>query len=116
MLRHGRLEGPVEPPCTVHHVIEAVSHPLRIEILDVLFQNPTSVSQIAQSLEQSMTLTSQHLGRLQEAGMLAMARRKTQHIYRLSRHLRMERNERRIEIAINSTDGGSCHLIIPKPR
>jgi rhodanese-related sulfurtransferase/DNA-binding transcriptional regulator YhcF (GntR family) len=67
----------------IARVGRAVSHPRRLELLDLLCQGPASVEQLAQKAGLSMGSTSQHLQLLKEARLVRSERRGTFVIYQL---------------------------------
>jgi rhodanese-related sulfurtransferase len=67
----------------ISRVGRAVSHPRRLELLDLLCQGPATVEQLAQKSALSVGSTSQHLQHLKEARLVRGERRGTFVVYRL---------------------------------
>ena len=67
----------------VARVGRAVSHPRRLELLDLLCQGPATVEQLARKSSLSVGSTSQHLQALKEARLVRGERRGTFVVYRL---------------------------------
>lgn len=61
----------------------ALGHPARLRIVELLFDGPMTVNQIADSLASSQSTTSQNLAILTRAGALAVEPRGTARYYRL---------------------------------
>lgn len=62
-------------------ILRAVAHPIRMDILEVINQNPSiNVNKIYSSLQLEQSITSQHLRTLRDAG-LVNAHRKGKYIH-----------------------------------
>lgn len=60
----------------------AMSHPARVQMVELVKENPLSVGQIASQLGLSQSGVSQHLAILARAGVLVSERRGTAHLYK----------------------------------
>jgi DNA-binding transcriptional ArsR family regulator len=65
------------------HLFAALGHPARLRIVEMLFDGPKTVNQIADALGASQSTTSQNLAILTRAGALAVEPRGTARYYRL---------------------------------
>ncbi|MCB1004737.1 MAG: winged helix-turn-helix transcriptional regulator [Acidimicrobiales bacterium] len=63
--------------------LDAVGEPTRRRILDLLRSGPTSVTDLAAELPVSRPAVSQHLARLQDAGLVRCSVRGRHHLYAL---------------------------------
>lgn len=68
----------------INAVFEALSHPVRREILQLLRQGPMSAGELAGHFELSKPTLSVHFAKLKEADLVAVERRGTSLIYHLN--------------------------------
>jgi ArsR family transcriptional regulator len=68
----------------INAVFEALSHPVRREILQLLRQGPMSAGELAGHFELSKPTLSVHFAKLKEAELVAVERRGTSLIYHLN--------------------------------
>lgn len=68
----------------INAVFEALSHPVRREILQLLRQGPMSAGELAGHFELSKPTLSVHFAKLREAELVAVERRGTNLIYHLN--------------------------------
>jgi ArsR family transcriptional regulator len=68
----------------INAVFEALSHPVRREILELLKQGPMSAGELAESFTLSKPTLSVHFAKLKEADLIASERRGTSLIYHLN--------------------------------
>ncbi len=68
----------------INAVFEALSHPVRREILQLLRQGPMSAGDLAGHFELSKPTLSVHFAKLKEAELVAVERRGTSLIYHLN--------------------------------
>ncbi len=61
-------------------VFKALSHPVRVQILDLLIPRQLSVSEIAQALSLGQSSASKHLAVMKESGIIIMERQGSQMI------------------------------------
>ncbi len=59
-------------------LFRVVGHPSRIQIIYLLHENPTCVCDIAKELNLNKSVTSKHLSRLKEVGVVEMTKTGTQ--------------------------------------
>lgn len=69
---------------SINAVFEALSHPVRREILQLLRQGPMSAGELAGHFELSKPTLSVHFAKLKEAELVAVERRGTSLIYHLN--------------------------------
>jgi len=65
-------------------VFQAIAHPIRRKVLDVLSQGEQPVNRLAEEFDVSLPALSQQLKVLKEAGLVEEERRGRQRFYRLS--------------------------------
>lgn len=75
-----RLESAV----TINAVFEALSHPVRREILRLLRKKPMSAGELAEHFEISKPTLSVHFNKLKEAELVTVERQGTSLIYHLN--------------------------------
>lgn len=68
----------------INAVFEALSHPVRREILQLLKQGPMSAGELAGHFELSKPTLSVHFAKLKDADLVAVERRGTSLIYHLN--------------------------------
>jgi DNA-binding transcriptional ArsR family regulator len=68
----------------INAVFEALSHPVRREILQLLKQGPMSAGDLAGHFDLTKPTLSVHFGKLKEADLVAVERRGTSLIYHLN--------------------------------
>jgi len=68
----------------INAVFEALSHPVRREILQLLRQGPMSAGELAGHFELSKPTLSVHFAKLKDAELVAVERRGTSLIYHLN--------------------------------
>lgn len=68
----------------INGVFEALSHPVRREILQLLRQGPMSAGELAGHFELSKPTLSVHFAKLKDADLVAVERRGTSLIYHLN--------------------------------
>ncbi|MGN6486218.1 MAG: autorepressor SdpR family transcription factor [Devosia sp.] len=68
----------------INTVFEALSHPVRREILQLLKQGPMSAGALAEHFELSKPTLSVHFAKLKDADLVAVERRGTSLIYALN--------------------------------
>ena len=61
----------------VDPVLRALSHPLRLRMLSLMWPGPMSAAELARELDVSHALASQHLRRLDAAGLVSLAEERT---------------------------------------
>ena len=69
---------------TINAVFEALSHPVRRQILALLRTGPMSAGDLAGHFELSKPTLSVHFGKLREAGLVTVERQGTSLIYHLN--------------------------------
>lgn len=69
---------------TINAVFEALSHPVRREILGLLKRGPKSAGELASHFDVSKPTLSAHFSKLKEAGLVTVTRQGTSLIYHLN--------------------------------
>jgi ArsR family transcriptional regulator len=68
----------------INEVFEALSHPARRQILDLLKSGPKSAGELASHFELSKPTLSVHFAKLRDAGLVAVERQGTSLVYHLN--------------------------------
>jgi predicted transcriptional regulator len=81
---HERLVGLMD-----HELAKALSHPLRVQLLEIFMRKTTSPSRISKKLEPDLSMVSYHVNVLKDAGLLEevrveQVRGANEHFYRAS--------------------------------
>jgi ArsR family transcriptional regulator, repressor of sdpIR and other operons len=69
---------------TINEVFEALSHPVRREILTLLKKRPMSAGELASHFDLSKPTLSVHFGKLKDADLVSVERNGTSLIYHLN--------------------------------
>ncbi|MEO6395087.1 MAG: autorepressor SdpR family transcription factor [Devosia sp.] len=69
---------------SVHAVFDALSHPARRKILQLLKQKPLRAGELAEHFELSKPTLSVHFAKLKDAGLVSVERQGTSLIYHLN--------------------------------
>jgi DNA-binding transcriptional ArsR family regulator len=85
----------------------------RREILCALARGPVRVSDVADELDLDVKSISHHLGLLFGLGLVEFSARGRDHVYRLSKLVRVERRREMICMRIETGHGGSMLLRVP---
>ncbi len=67
----------------VAQVLKAIAHPTRLEIVDLLVADEMSVGEIAETLGEKQSITSQQLNMMKDKGVLACRREGAKVYYRI---------------------------------
>ncbi len=104
-----KMPLPSKQQCVVW--MKALADPLRIRILQCIFDSPQSVTDIAKRIGRSITNTSHHLQVLRHAELVAVEKAGRSALYRIDRDACRQclRNEMR------SLDFGCCLLHLDMP-
>ena len=103
---------PSSPPSSVTHFLGLLAGEVRLRMLRMLSESPSSVTELAQRCGISVALASHNLRRLRTAGIVNMRVKARRHIYALDPGMaRSEGN--RLLIRFLAADGWSITLMAP---
>jgi len=99
-----------------NELLVLVGRSIRLEILGVLAEGPRDVSDLAATMDLGITLTSNHLCRLADHGLLNVRRERRRHIYDFSPAVTTVRTESGEHFFLATQDGGWVLLRLPDPK